>query len=371
MYKNYTINDTIESSKRKLFTHISTFSGGGGSCIGVNLAGGQTLVANEFVETASETYLKNFPDRKVLVGDIKELTGEDFLRESGLDVGELDLFEGSPPCSAFSISGNKSSGWNKEKTYSDGKKVHNIEDLFFEFIRIANEIKPKVIIAENVVGLTVGESKKYLNKIINSLSSIGYEVTYKILDASLYGTPQRRCRVIFLCIREDIANIVGINQFNIQNIYPEGKKDKSLSFGKVMEDVNPDKYGDLLYLTDKLNRRSPDLRKYISIVVDEKLNEHKNVKLDSLTGTKYFNYCVYSYNDIPNTITQRGLQIENFIHPSGKRPITTSEACRIMGLPDDYMFTGSIYQNLERVGRMVAPKMYEALCNSIYDKVLK
>ena len=180
-YKPYNLKDVVKASEQEKFTVVSTFAGGGGSSTGYRLAGGKILCVNEFVEQAINTYKENYPNTPVLPDDIKKLTAEDFNK-----YGDIDIFDGSPPCSAFSVSGSMvqgshSKGWGQTKSYSDGKKVENIEDLFFEFLRIAKDLKPKVIIAENVKGLTVGEAKNYLFKIVNTFEEIGYDVSYKFL----------------------------------------------------------------------------------------------------------------------------------------------------------------------------------------------
>ena len=117
-------------------------------------------------------------------------------------------------------SGKHSDGWGQTKNYSDGKLVENIEDLFFDFLRIADEIRPKVIIAENVKGLTIGEAKEMLNQILNRFEEIGYNVSYKVLDSRYYGVSQTRTRVIFIGVRQDIAEKVGLNFMSIQNVFP-------------------------------------------------------------------------------------------------------------------------------------------------------
>ena len=190
IYKPYNLKDVNESSNRKLFNVISTFAGGGGSSTGYRLSGGEILCVNEFVEEARNTYSDNYPDTPILPDDIKKLTGDSFLNLVGLKQGELDILDGSPPCSAFSVAGKlshgaggkHSDGWGQTKKYSDDKMVENIEDLFFEFLRIAKEIKPKVIIGENVKGLTVGEAKQYFNRIQNTFEEIGYEVIASVVD---------------------------------------------------------------------------------------------------------------------------------------------------------------------------------------------
>ena len=129
MYKPYYVKDVLEASSQKKFTVISTFAGGGGSSTGYRLGGGNVLLINEFVKAAVETYTANFPDTKVLVDDIKKYTAKDFLNMAEIKEGELDILDGSPPCSAFSLAGKKDKNWNKEKSYSDGKKVVAIEVL--------------------------------------------------------------------------------------------------------------------------------------------------------------------------------------------------------------------------------------------------
>jgi len=404
MYKPYYLKDVLDQSNKKLFTHISTFSGGGGSTIGIKLAGGNTLVANEFVEEAVSTYKDNF-NTPVILGDIKDLTGQDFLDKAGIKKGELDLLEGSPPCSAFSLCGavvqnkkkedkpvslfdddtddyfdtcdiqtvDEKMGWNKTKKYSDGKTVENIEDLFFEYIRIANDIQPKVIIAENVVGLTAGESKKYLNKILNEFEKIGYLVTHHIMNSSDYGVAQNRRRVIFLAIRDDIAEQKGINQFNIAHIYPEPFSDET-PIKSVIGDIDEEyQHGEESWMNKLTNTNyfkgfSPLIDK---IIIKQQTEKDKAYLLcDVLEKRKYFNYYVLSNNKPSPTLTQKGLQNGCFILPDSKRPLSIQEAIRIMGLPEDYNLTGNSNQKYERLGRMVSPPIYQHLCKSIYEKVL-
>ena len=151
-YKPYFMKYVVDNSNKELFNVISTFAGGGGSSTGYRLAGGKILCVNEFVEAAVDTYKSNYPNTPVLPDDIKKLTGEDFLKIAGIKKGELDILDGSPPCSAFSTAGKREKGWDQTKTYSDGKQVENIEDLFFEFTRITADIMPKVRSEERRVG---------------------------------------------------------------------------------------------------------------------------------------------------------------------------------------------------------------------------
>ena len=222
MYKPYIMNDVLEASSKELFTVISTFAGGGGSSTGYRLSGGKILCVNEFVQSAVDTYGANYPNTPILDDDIKKLTGEDFLRVAQIQKGELDILDGSPPCSAFSVAGKREKGWDKTKKYSDGKEVENIEDLFFEYIRIANDIQPKVIIGENVAGIMMGEAIKKYNEIINEFEKCGYEAIGKVMNAADFGTPQARKRCFFVAVRNDVMEKVGLNFMTMEStLYPE------------------------------------------------------------------------------------------------------------------------------------------------------
>ena len=95
---------------------------GGGSSTDYRLSGGNILCVNEFVQSTVDTYGANYPNTPILDDDIKKLTGEDFLRVANIQKGELDILDGSPPCSAFSVAGKREKGWDKTKKYSDGKR---------------------------------------------------------------------------------------------------------------------------------------------------------------------------------------------------------------------------------------------------------
>ena len=105
-YKKYNLQDVYDAEKQNKFNVISTFAGGGGSSTGYRLAGGKILCINEFVQEARNTYTENYPSTPILPNDIKELTGQELLDAGHVKVGEVDILDGSPPCSAFSMAGS-------------------------------------------------------------------------------------------------------------------------------------------------------------------------------------------------------------------------------------------------------------------------
>ena len=392
-YKPYYLKDVLDASAQKKFTVISTFAGGGGSSTGYRLAGGNILLINEFVEAAIETYSANFPDTKVLVDDIKKYSSEDFLNMAGIKKGELDILDGSPPCSAFSMSGSREKGWDKEKKYSDGKIQVAIEDLFYEFISIAEGIQPKVIVAENVKGITFGKAIGKLNAFINEFEKIGYNVTYKVLNAADYGVPQGRERTIFICVRKDVCDDIGLSELNINSIFP------------VPTHITHDEW---LELESKLQKQADIKPKHISLkeAIDDVENDEEEVQMlldfvqDSYQKkfieplpfnpkkpTKPSDPQFRDWNpkgscfnmirpspDLPSpTLTQQGQKrgMSGVFHPAANRKLTIKECKRIMAFPEDFKLTGDFDQQVERLGRAVAPLMYKEVAKSIYENILK
>ena len=135
---------------------ISTFSGCGGSSLGYKMAGYKVLWANEFIPAAIDTYKANHLGTIVNTSDIRKLKPEEILDEIGLRVGDLDLFDGSPPCASFSMSGKREKLWGEVKKYSDTEQ--RVDDLFFEYVRLVRGLRPKVFMAENVAGLDMGKA---------------------------------------------------------------------------------------------------------------------------------------------------------------------------------------------------------------------
>ena len=365
-YKKYNLQDVYDASSQNKFNVISTFAGGGGSSTGYRLAGGKILCINEFVQEARNTYNENYPDTPILPDDIKKLTGQHLLDAAGIKAGEVDILDGSPPCSAFSVAGamvqgGHSKGFKQTKKYSDGKKIENIEDLFFEFLRVAEEIKPKVIVGENVAGLTMGEAKQYYYKITNEFEKIGYDVSSMVLDSSHYGVPQTRKRLIFIGVREDVTTAIGLTFMNIAGVFPE-KFSEAITCGDAFSDLQYDEE-EIKMLTEKFSKGS-------HFETASKMPKDPD---KVLTGCDYhpkghhFNMKRISRHKPAPTITASG----GCIHWEEMRKLALCETQRAMSLPDDFKLTGKWEQKSERMGRMVPPLMMKAIADSIYEKVLK
>ena len=389
-YYRYTLDDLKKSSDRKLFTYISFFAGGGGSSAGYKLAGGECLFVNEFQQVAVDTYLANWPDTPHICGDIKKVTGKQIMEMTGLKVGELDILDGSPPCPPFSMSGTKQKGWNKTKT-AYGMKQENIEDLTWEQIRIAGELKPKVIICENVKGLTMEYAKGHLDKMIEDFEALGYSTTYKVLNGIHYGVPQKRQRVFIVSVRNDVLEDIGMPWMLISTLYPE-PVDEEPTIEDAIGDLRLDNENSVeaIELCEAMKKsakykwmkrlpKNPD--RVVSVGDDvvgpwyDKVIAHRKKMGKSIPEAKHSFYQSrrVPWNQASHTLSEQGLQtsLAVHLHAEEDRVYTTKESKRIMTLPEDYVLTGTLNEKLARIGLMVAPMMMKYLAESIYEKVLE
>ena len=172
-------------------TLVSLFAGCGGSSLGYKQAGFDIKLAVEWDTKAADVYKRNFDGTQMFVGDIADLTDEQALEITGLQPGELDVMDGSPPCQGFSTAG--------KRTFADSRNR-----LFEEYVRLLNLFRPKMLVMENVSGLRKGKMKLMFAEMTLALKDAGYRVSCRELNAWWYGVPQDRRRLIWVGVREDL-----------------------------------------------------------------------------------------------------------------------------------------------------------------------
>lgn len=420
----------INKIKPNGLTVVSTFSGCGGSCLGFRMAGYTVLWANEFIEAARETYAANH-SAMMDPRDIREITPESILKAIGKKAGEVDVLEGSPPCSSFSTAGRREKGWGKVKSYSD--TAQRSDDLFFEYVRILRGIKPKVFVAENVSGLVKGTAKGYFLEILAAMKESGYRVACRVVDAQWLGVPQQRQRTIFIGVRDDL-NIDPVHptplpyRYSVRDALPwierieEGVPHPTSSYnagrrrtrgadetaasittqgigagrmhaarvtevgrpGRVVQDM----HGTYKSAGDITDRPAPTIpsnakgRSATQFVVEE-VEPETNIdrfaiaaEYDKLKqgeqSDKYFSLVrVDEQAPCPTIQASHGQSgIAQPLHPTQRRKFTIAELKRICAFPDDFVLTGSYAQQWERLGRSVPPVMMAAIAATIRDKIL-
>lgn len=374
----------VTSAPLSSLTHVSTFSGGGGTCLGFRLAGFKTLWANDIEAHARACYAANL-DSPIDGTDIREVTAEMILSATGLKAGELDVFEGSPPCTAFSTAGKRAKGWGQRKEHA-GHIQSNIEDLFFEWLRILDGLRPRAFVAENVAGLVKGVAKGYFKDIIRRMKALGYRTEARLLDAQWLGVPQSRQRVIFIGMREDL----GVSpQWPTPWRYQYSVRDALPWVTAAALDTG----GQYAGRAEFVNEPCPAI---IGASQPGRNSGHYKVlglppsRTPGSYGVKEVNPndpcpCITigsPGNDVP--MVQHGARPKMFSSSSSspvimagrvtnidfgatRRKFTIDELKRICSFPDDYVMTGSYAQQWARLGNSVPPLMAKAIADSVRE----
>ena len=192
----------LEKVKKNGLKVFSCFACGGGSTMGYKLAGFDVIGANDIDPEMAWHYKENHKPKYYFLEDIRKFRQRNDLPK---ELYDLDILDGSPPCSSFSMAGSREKGWGKKKVFREGQAEQVLDDLFFDFIELARKLHPKVVIAENVKGMLQGNAKGYVKQIISLFNVAGYDVQLFLLNAASMGVPQKRERVFFVCRRKDLG----------------------------------------------------------------------------------------------------------------------------------------------------------------------
>ena len=303
MYKDYSLDDVKKSAEQKLFTVVSTFSGGGGSSTGYKMAGGDVKCVVEFQKIGIQTYLANYPNTKFFCKDIRKVTGEQILKRIKMESDDLDIFDGSPPCPPFSMSGSKRDGWNKTKKVY-GFQQSNIEDLSFDVARLVGEIKPKVFICENVKGMTMDYAHDHFQTIMDAFVEHKYEVGWRVLNSKNYGVPQGRERVFIVGIRDDVYKTVTGNdlspRYGKTNLFDEAKLGID---NTTLEGIWPEKNEIIPTLRDTILDLKED---------EENIKEHEEI-MEQVKKRKNWKYLSKMKTDVEIEIDDSGREKGGYV----------------------------------------------------------
>lgn len=232
------LRDGKVGSPRHGLTVFSCFHCGGGSSMGYKLAGFDVVGGVEIDEEMMSVYRKNLepPAETSFLLPVQKFKSLENLPKQ---LFNLDILDGSPPCSSFSMAGSREKLWGEEKKFREGQSVQVLDDLFFHFIDVANKLRPKVVVAENVKGLLMGNARGYVKMIFEGFRKAGYDVQLFLLNSSRMGVPQSRERTFFIARRTDLGLPKISMEFN-QAPIPIGKaivdlpKDLSTQYNEIM-----------------------------------------------------------------------------------------------------------------------------------------
>ena len=329
-------------------TVFSCFACGGGSTMGYKLAGFNVVGCNELDTKMAEVYYENHHPKYIFCEDIRIFKE----RESyPPELYNLDILDGSPPCSSFSMSGNREKDWGKEKVFREGQKSQILDTLFFDFIDLVKKLQPKIVIAENVKGLIQGDAKSYVKRIYLALDSAGYYVQHHLLNASNMGVPQRRERVFFIAIRKDLRNKIPINivdSFNYSPYLDLNFNEKEILYSEVFDGLG-----------DKLTEHK--LRIW-NMKIDGDLSPFDTQNRVGEKGTSFNTIYIYN-NSVCPTITSK-----HNLHISFEKPVylSSNEIIKISSFPEDYNFLRNHTEYI--CGMSVTPLMTAKISQRILEQ---
>jgi DNA (cytosine-5)-methyltransferase 1 len=337
--------------KGKVF---SCFACGGGSTMGYKLAGFDVIGCNEIDPKMMEAYVTNHKPKYSYLEPIQTFK---LRKDLPKDLYNLDILDGSPPCSSFSMAGNREKDWGKEKKFREGQANQVLDNLFFDFIDLAKELQPKVVVAENVKGLLLGNAKEYVKKIYIEFKKAGYRLRIHpyLLDASKMGVPQRRERVFFIAIRNDLSSAF-MEQIDMFQTAPK----LELNFDE------PEIPFKEISINDKTELKSEYRELYDMIKEGESVGDYKGWG---------FNDVKIKWDEPLQTITanQRKNSFgSGMIHPKQFRKINDTEFCLAGTYPLDYVFNSGKNVNFVGylIGMSVPPVMVAQIASEIYNQWL-
>lgn len=318
--------------------------------MGYKLAGFDVIGCNEIDPRMMEVYRKNHNPKYSYLEPIQTLKQRKDLPK---ELYQLDILDGSPPCSSFSFAGNRDKDWGKEKYFREGQAKQVLDTLFFDFIDLAKKLQPKVVVAENVKGLLQGAAKKYTANIMDSFRDAGFIPSYTLVNAASMGVPQRRERVFFVAVREDLASpfVDTLNLFKDTISIDMGFSEPPIPYKEIKDGKGKEITGTFL---DIWQKRKPGDRGF------------------EYTLAREFNrYALYSYRyiyddePIPTLTTKCPNSHVLFTDP---KCISDTEVIKASSFPLDYDFgkekSGYI------CGMSVPPVMMANIATRVYEKVL-
>ncbi len=326
-------------------TVFSCFACGGGSTMGYKLAGFDVLGCNEIDTKMIEAYKANHNPKYAYLEPIQTFK---LRKDLPKELYNLDILDGSPPCSSFSMAGNREKDWGKEKKFREGQAEQTLDTLFFDFIDLAKELQPKVVVAENVKGLLMGKAKEYVVEIYNQFDKAGYYCQHWLLDASKMGVPQRRERVFFVCLRKDLAKPF-LYQKDMFTQVPKLKlnfNEKEIIFKKIeFNDKGKECTWEGRWMWDKI-----DFGSYSQV--------HPK--------GQYFGAIKVNPNDVCNTVVSN-TGSELFDYRENKH-LSKQQLCQVGSYPLDYDFGDLQFKYL--IGMSVPPVMTANIATEIYNQWL-
>lgn len=358
------------SKVAKKFTVVDLFAGCGGLSYGLEMAGFNILLGTDFWQDCLDTFRYNHKNTRTLCGDIRKLKSSDITKSA--TAPRPTLVVGGPPCQGFSLSGPRN-------FYDERNR------LYLEFLRVVRDLRPRGFIIENVPGLAGLFDGKVKERIIDEFSKLGYRVNAKILNASDYGVPQDRRRIIFVGLKNAMFEFPEPTHFNgLENGGTPVNRRGKLTVQDAIGDLpllNGDKGAEeLSYKARPQNEYQSTMRKGSRVIFNHVASNHtertasiislvpeggnyKNLP-GRLRNTRNFHIAwTRLHREKPSPTIDTGHR--HHFHPTENRIPTVRESARIQSFPDKFRFLGTKTSQYKQVGNAVPPLLAYAIGKKI------
>lgn len=334
----YSLSD-LNKRREKRGTVFSCFAGAGGSSIGYKMAGYEVIGCNEVDPRMIALYKENLKPKYAFCEPIQTFR----LREDlPPELYQLDLLDGSPPCSTFSSAGLMEQSWGVKKRFREGQIKQVLDTLFFDLIALADKLRPKIVVAENVKGLLFAKAKKYVERIYREFDEAGYHCRHYLLDAQKMGVPQRRERVFFIALRKDLG---ALPELKIE----QGKA--TIPISEIADYKGREVISEIARLLWN-NRVKGD----VSLA-------KANMRLRGKQG-HFSHMLAYSDRVCPTLTTKQ----DGVIYYDRPLLLSRDEVVKASSFPSDYNFLNQSFQYV--CGMSVPPLMLAHVADAVYRQVL-
>jgi DNA (cytosine-5)-methyltransferase 1 len=365
---------------------VDLFAGAGGLTEGFRQVGVDPLVATDLDSPAAATFRANFPDVPFLERPIEDVPGKELLRTAGLRRGELDVLLGGPPCQAFSV-------YNHQRGFHDERS-----GLFREYLRVVEELRPKVIVMENVTGMKDLGNGRAIREIHQRLGKLGYQVEDRTLKSEEYGVPQERRRIFFIGTRlngpiqwPEVTHGSGSELFDAvrEPFVTVGDAISDLPLiesGEGRDEVRP-------YTRQPRSDYQREMRRDSPGVANHEAPRLEQINMERMKHIPPGG----SWRDLPWKLLPPGMKRARrsdhtkrygrlhpkglastiltkcdphwgaYFHPEQDRAISVREAARLQSFPDRLRFLGPRGEQYRQVGNAVPPLLARAVAESVLE----
>lgn len=345
-------------------TVLDLFCGCGGISLGFHLAGFQVVGGIDINIDATKTFQHNFPEAKVIAGDLGSIPKEDLKTMFGTDI---DVIVGGPPCQGFSAA-------NRYKRDEEDPRNR----LFLEFIKVVQALKPKYVLIENVKGILSWNNGWVRHKVESYLQDSGYEVTSKILNASDYGVPQVRERAFFVATRRDKFDFEQLTTYSEKVTVKEAigelyAFEHSADNEEHILESNPDtdyqrylRHPENIIYNHGVRYPADIVQKRIGFV--EQGGNWRDIppELFSNNRSNRHSSAYKRLDESACSVTiDTGNAHSNYFHPLFNRIPTPREAARLQSFPDWFVFEGKRGSQFRQIGNAVPPLLAKAIADAI------